>query len=593
MKNSLNVPSPLSRLSLLAACLVVCTLFTLPNGLVAADPMKLAPESAVLFVELARPETILDPALDPATRDLFKGVDAYRKYLESPQYAQLLMVKPVVEARLGTSWQAAARDILGGGVYLAVDAANSSALLFVRGRKPELLTRLNDLLIELIEGDAKNNGRPSPVKSEEHHGVRGWTFGGEEAHTIIDDLLVISNKSDALKGVIDRWRDPDAKGLASVAAFQQARGEQLAGAVAWLWTDLAAVRKVPNVEAALAKRSTNPLGELLIGGVIDAARDAPFTTASLRLDGGHIRLRAELPRDASKTAASRAWFFAAQADQGAPAALSPKGTIGTLTAFRDLAGLWLARDELFDEKTVAGFAQADTQLGLFFSGLDFGPEVLGELLPGFQFIVARQEFSAEEPVPALKLPAMALVLSTKHPEEFAGQLLLAYQKIVGLTNIVGGQQGQPQLMLSTEECQGATINKAVYMKPPKGTAKDKAPTNYNFSPACARVGEHFIYGSTVGIVRQLIERLTHGTMPATDGNISLALESGPLAAILEDNRELLITQNMLSEGRSRQEAEQAIATWFQIVRLLDRAQVRLVADAKVVSLELSAEIAPR
>jgi len=593
MKNPPDMQSPRSRRLLFVACLVTGRLLTLPGELAAADPMKLAPESAVLFVELASPETLLGPVLDPATQDLFKGIDAYRKYLESPQYAQLQMVKQVVEARLGMSWQAAARDILGGGVYLTVDAANSSALLFVRSRKPEILAKLNDLLIELIEGDAKNNGRPSPVKSEEHNGVRGWTFGGEEAHTIIDDLLIISNKPDALKGAIDRWRDPAAKGLASATAFQQARGELSAGAVAWLWTDLAAVRKAPNVEASLAKRSNNPLGELLLGGVIDAARYAPFATASLRVDGGRFRVRAELPHDASKTAAPRAWFFAAQTDQGAPAALVPKGTIGTLTAFRDLAGLWLSRDELFDEKTAAGFAQADSQLGLFFSGRDFGPEVLGELSPGLQFIVARQEFAADGPVPALKLPAMALVLGIKHPDEFAGQLLLAYQNIVGLTNIVGGQQGQPQLMISTEECQGTTITKAVYVTPPKGTAKDKAPVNYNFSPACARVGEHFIYGSTVGIVRQLIERLRQGTSAATADNMTLAIDSGPLAAILDDNRELLVTQNMLSEGRSRQEAEQAIATLFQIVRLLDRAQLRLVADAKAVALELSADIAPR
>jgi len=248
---------------------------------------------------------------------------------------------------------------------------------------------------------------------------------------------------------------------------------------------------------------------------------------------------------------------------------------------------------LFDEKTAAGFAQADSQLGLFFSGRDFGPEVLGELQPGLQFVVARQEFAADAPVPALKLPAMALVLEMKHPDEFAGQLLLAYQNIVGLTNIVGGQQGQPQLMLSTEEFQGTTITKAVYVAPPKATAKHKAPINYNFSPACARVGEHFIYGSTAGIVRQLIDGLKQGKTATTGDNASLALESASLAAILEDNRELLITQNMLSEGRSRQEAEQAIATFFQIVRLLDRAQVRLVADTKVVALELSADIAPR
>jgi hypothetical protein len=573
-----------------AACFAAVALLWLPLPAQAIDPTRLAPESTVVFAELSRPEALIESALAASTWDLLQGVGTFQKYLQSPEYGHLHMVTGIAEARLGTSWQAAVRDVLGGGVWLAADPAGESVLLFVRSRKPELLTKLNDLLIELTEGDVKNHGRPSPVKSEEHQGIRGWTFGGGEAHTIIEDLLIVSNKADTLKAVIDRFRDPAAKGLAAAGTFQQARAAVPGGAIAWFWGDLTALRKAPNVEQALANRSNNPLGELLLAGVLDTVRYAPYATASVQFEGKRLRFRAELPRDASRTAATRNWFFAPRPNQGAPAALAPKEAIATFAFFRDLAGLWLARDELFDEKTTAGFAQADSQLGLFFSGRDFGPEVLGELEPDLQFVVARQEYAADQPVPALKLPSLALVLRLKHADDFAEPLLLGYQNIVGLTNIIGAQQGQPQLKQSTEEYRETTITKAIYVAPPKNTPRDKAPINYNFSPSCARVGEHFIIGSTVGIVRQLIDRLKEGTTTTAD-NTSLSLEAAPLAAILEDNRELLITQNMLTEGRSRPEAEQAIATLLQIVRLLDRAQLRLIADSNVVALELSADLA--
>jgi hypothetical protein len=566
-------------------------LLTLPLPALAIEPTRLAPESTVVYAELIRPDAVMEPAFAPSTFDLLKGVDAFQKYQQSPEYGHVMMVKGIAEARLGTTWQAAVRDVLGSGICIAADPVSESVLLFVRSRKPELLTKLNDLWIELAEGDAKNKGRPSPVQSEEHQGIRGWTFGGGEAHAIIEDLLIVSNKADALKAVIDRFRDPAARGLASAGTFQQARAAMPGGAIAWSWADLAAVRKQPNVEQALANRSNNPLGELLLAGVLDTVRYAPFATASVQLEGKRLRLRAELPREASKTAATRSWFFAAPPEQGAPTSLAPKEMIATFTAFRDLAGLWLAREELFDEKTSAGFAQADSQLGLFFSGRDFGPEVLGEIQPGLRFVVARQEYAADQPVPALKLPSFALVLGLKHPGEFAKQLLLAYQNIVGFTNIIGAQQGQPQLMQSTEEYQATTITKAVYGAPPKNTPRGKAPANYNFSPSCARVGEQFIIGSTVGIVRQLVDRLKETSNTTTGDNASLSLEASPLAAILEDNRELLITQNMLTEGHSRTDAENAIGTLLQIVRLFNRAQIRLIADANVVALELSADIA--
>lgn len=252
--------------------------------------------------------------------------------------------------------------------------------------------------------------------------------------------------------------------------------------------------------------------------------------------------------------------------------------------------MWLAREELFNEKVTAGFAQADTQLGLFFSGRDFGPEVLGELAPQLQFVVARQEFSPEQPIPALKLPAMALVLRMKHPDEFATQLLIAYQKVVGLANIVGGQKGQPQLLLATEEYHGATISKATYLQEAKGEP-GQAKVNYNFSPSCVRVGDAFVYGSTVGITRQLVDLLAQTDAAASSSsNASLRLIGAPLAAILADNRELMIAQNMLTEGHARDEAETAIDTLLKLARLAEKAELKLAAEPDALVLEASVEV---
>ncbi len=216
--------------------------------------------------------------------------------------------------------------------------------------------------------------------------------------------------------------------------------------------------------------------------------------------------------------------------------------------------------------------------------------MLGELAPQLQFVVARQEFSPEQPIPALKLPAMALVLRMKHPEEFSTQLLIAYQKVVGLTNVVGGQKGQPQLLLATEEYHGAMISKATYLREGKEES-DQAKVNYNFSPSCVRVGDAFVYGSTVGITRQMVDLLAQtNAAAATSANASLSVIGAPLAAILTDNRELMIAQNMLSEGRTREEAELAIDTLLKLARLAEKAQLKLAAEPEMLALEASVDI---
>jgi hypothetical protein len=567
------------RFTLLLPCLV-CLVGSASGQ--TTDTAKLAPETAVWYAELANPGPLLDFALAPNTRKLLVNVEGYQKYLRSDKYQQLQAVVGLLESRLGTTWQTAVRELLGGGVSVHFDPATKSGFIAIRSRDAGLLAKLNSTLAELIEADAKMHGRPSPIKSKEYQGFTGWNFGGDEAHVILDDVLLITNKPDVLKSAIDRYRDPAMSNLAASAEFAQARSKQSAEAIGWSWLNLAVVRQDANIQKTLNKRSDNPVVELLLAGLIDAVKQAPYVTSSLDYENGSLRLRSELPRQASATGASRTWFFASP---GSETALTPPGTIGTFTMFRDLAGLWLARDELFDEAIVAKFAQADTQLGLFFSGRDFGPEVLGELDAPVQLIVARQDYAADKPVPALKLPAFGLLFKLKHADDFAPELLMTYQKTIGIVNITGGQQGKPQLLLSTEEYQGTTISKSSYLHDSK-VAKDKAPVQYNFSPACARIGDHFVFGSTAGIVRQVVDALKQGqSAAALKDNTTFTVEAAPLAAILADNKELLITQNMLGRGHSRGEAETAVQTVLDALGQLDRFVFRLNDESGMLAIE--------
>ena len=70
----------------------------------------------------------------------------------------------------------------------------------------ELLDRANEVLLRLARQDAKDKGKPDPVKTSEHHGVVVHALGGETGpgYAVVADKLVISNSVKNLERLIDR-----------------------------------------------------------------------------------------------------------------------------------------------------------------------------------------------------------------------------------------------------------------------------------------------------------------------------------------------------------------------------------------------------
>jgi hypothetical protein len=393
---------------------------------------------------------------------------------------------------------------------------------------------------------------------------------------------------EAIEAAVDRLQNPELSSLADLSEFQQARGRVAADQCAWAVARLAPIRAVPKVEKALSSKSNNPPAELLFAGLIEAFRTAPYALASLDVAADSVRFKAEAPLEQTKIAATRSWYFSPQSDSAAPAPLRVPGAIATLAAYSDVSGMWRQRDELFDEITAARLGKADTDLGLFFAGREFESEVLGELSPRWQLLVVRQEFSADRPLPAIKLPAFAAILELKDPRAFGTTALVAYQKVVGIYNIAGGQAGKPALLLTTHSHRGVTVSEALFPSN-SNEPRENAPLHHNFSPSCAQVGNRFIIGSTSGIVRQAIDALQQETAAGTRAdNALIELNAGETAEALSANRELLISQNMLEEGHDRAEAEKQIDLVLKLVRLIGKAQLRLSYQDGVVQVEATA-----
>lgn len=545
-------------------------------------PADVLPESVLGYVEISQPEKLIDLAVSEQFQQLLLQNDDVQNALNSPQFGQLKQIVQVVEDRLGASWHEILRKAAGAKIAVAFNL--QGAVLVVQAKDADTLNKLHGTLREMVEADAKNRGGDSPLKSQDYKGFTGWSFGAQDAHAIAGDMLIFSNSSSGVKDAIDRYLGDDKKSLAQSKLYVTAKASASANDLAWGVANIAPLKLLPPVLKGLSGPSDNPGVEFLAGGILEAFKSANQVAVRVRVENDQVKFITEMPFDAAKIAENRKWYFAADAGQAAAKPLRPKGVIASLSGYRDLSKLWIARDELFNEETVANLSQADTNLGLYFNG-DFGTEVLAQVSPRMRFVAARQEFEQGRPLPAIKLPAFALVIEMTEPEKFTDTLLASYQQIVGIINLTAGMQGYSKLVIDFEDRGGVAIQKSRYLVPPN-TDLDAAEINFNFSPSCARVGDFFVLASTVDICRDLVDELKKpGASEPTADNVVLEMNLAEVAGVLEQNKEAMISQNMLEEGGSRVDAEKQIALLLQVLRLSREASLRLSFAGDVMALE--------
>ena len=338
------------------------------------------------------------------------------------------------------------------------------------------------------------------------------------------------------------------------------------------------------------KKSDNPPGELLAGGIVGALADAPYVTASLEADASGVRLSAALPCNPAALAKKREFYFGADGQGAAPPLLKPPGTLFTLTSYRNFVSLWRNAPDLFDDQINAKFAEAEGGLKTLFSGRNFRDEILGNLEPGFRLVAVRQQYPAGGITPAIKLPAVAIVMRMKNPQETGRIFKITYQSLLGFLNVVGGMNGVDPLDQSTEKVGDALVVFAEYL-PPKMTDTGAGPgMHFNASPTAVFVGDQFILSSAKPLALELA-KLVQATPPDEKAaNTAMLLDGPTLRSTLADNRGPLVAQNMLQKGHDQGAAEKEIDALLQVLQTLENVSQNLTANDNLLRLTLELKL---
>lgn len=548
------------------------------------------PGSTAVYLEVQRPGELLKEIKDhPLLREIKKS-ESGERLLTHPNFVQFQVVLSLFELRLGMTWEEAIEAISAQGVAIGIDPETNGVALLLKGESAEKVEQVRKQLMEIAREEAKKNGKTDPYKQTDYRGITVYQVdkGGFATH---GPWIMAVNKGDLGQKLLDQVLDGGRQNLSANPEFQNASASRRNNDV-WGYVALSRLREEEKVHKALFGQADNPLAELLVGGLQEVLRHCEYVTLRGNLFPDHFDLDVSVPHDPANIAESRQYWFGPDGVGSADPLPQLEDQIFGLTAYRNISEMWLRAGDLFDERMNDKLAEADNNLTTLFSGKDFGEDVLGTFHPQVQLIVTRQTFPREGVKPAIKLPAFGLLTHMRDPETSHRELRRTYQSLIGFLNIVGAQNGQPQLELNFDTQDGTEVISASYV-PESGSEKsDAAPINFNFSPSVAFLGDRFVVASTEQLARSLIKSEPRagdqGGNPVS--NTRAEISSHGVKQSLTDNRAQLIAQNMLEKGHTKAEAETEIDTLLEILGLINGVDLNLSTDTEAKTFDLHLEV---
>jgi len=577
MNRYLNARIPFLMLPLLALALTAAA--------AEKSPREMLPASTIVYAEVPQPQKLIDAVLDhPSVAELQQHPD-YKKAWDAPQAQEFLKVLALVEGKLGMKWRPAMTTLTGGGIYVGFDLPTQGVAVLTKSNDADLTKKALDTILELARAEAANRGQRDPVSSDEYKETKFYSIGPVQ-YANLGPYLLTTNNLLVTRQVIDTFKG-ETPSLASDEQFQEVFKARPANPTAWVYGDLRPIRDLGVLKGALNKKSDNPPVEILMGGVLGALPDAPYVTAWLDVEPKRIAFSAAIPGNAPALAKKREFFFGTDAKGSALALLNPKETALSISTFRDFSSMWKNAPELFDEGINAKFAEAESTLTTLFAGRNFRDDILANLEPGMQIVVTRQHYSDGAPVPAVKLPAGALVVKMKNPTETARMFKITFQSLVGFLNIQGGMAGLTPLEQNFEKVGSGTIFTAEYLAPKDG-AKNEAAIHYNASPSIAFVGDKCILASSKTLALELADIVQKPSAPLKEVNSTLKADGQVIRQMLLDNRSSLVAQNMLQKGHGQEAAEKETDGLLKAMQGLDSSSVQLLTKDK--TLQVTVEL---
>jgi hypothetical protein len=540
----------------------------------AADPLDYVPPSAQVVVVADHPRKLADA---------ITGLDVFKDAQNLAQVRQLYDVAPVrralqflafAEKKLGAKWPELLEQLGGNGVALAFqytpDNAAPPALLVLDGKDEKQAANAIELAAQVLDEELTRQGIKDAVKRTKIAEVEAFVVGGEFHFARVNSTLLVSNKASALEASIraalnrtkpDQTHTPHPARAAALGILPK-------NPLAWLWVDLASVKKSKVAKDFFDATQKDFLQTLVVGTTIDCVRRSDFVALGLYQKKTGFQLALRMPAGREGMWSELALHVPPKGTPATLPLLEPQGTIYSHSLYLDIGYMWKNRDKLLNDEIRKNIEKGEKQISMFLPST----VKLGELLemwgPYHRVVIANHDQKPYKTQPSLQLPAFGYVGSSR--DKKFGQAIDPVLRSAGLFGTL-----QFGWKMTEYEHEGVTL--VAYRFPEnKQIADDPGGMRYNFEPCFAIMGDEFVLASTVELGKKLITELKH---PRTAQSSSAVVRGKLLAKggaqALEGFTDPLVTDAVLKRGIGLAEARAEITQLVEFVKSLGTVEVEL------------------
>ncbi len=547
----------------LTAALGRFPLFGRQDLVIPEQARELLPEGVIAYAQADGLGSIAQTFSESALWRRIGAMESYRRYQKSPQYLQLTAGIAFAQVVAGRPLEGALGWLMGRSICIGLiereGFSEPGLALVVETDDEATAEEVIQALQRLEKLDEKRKMRRAT-----HRGVEVLVLDSKLQVCRIQRYLLASNDPDLVRAMIARACGEGASfaGSALAQAFDTGRPTN---AIVSAIVDSSYLTRKSGKDRWLPEKLDNAGGSLLVHDLLEAAARSSQLKVHLAAAGNELTI--EMPIDCSPGELPKAFacFAHDQALSSSLPLLKGDEFLLSISEWRDLPAFFRDRRELLIEDAERGFAEFDSGLAVFFGGRVLSEEVIPELCEDYLFVGARQTFEGRNVPPKARFPAGAWIFRMKNADRWNGELVAAFNTLIGVINADRGQKKQTPLLFFSESYRGTTIYGARFLP------DDDRPTDlgrYNFSPALARVGDRFILSTADELLRDVVDQLVDGaveTLPP--GTLTFLRAQGePTLQILTDNRDALIAQSMLDKGKSLEQATLELDVLLDIVR---------------------------
>jgi hypothetical protein len=527
------------------------------------SPLHLISSETDLVFQFHQPRKAIETLLHAEVYQQVKNFPAARELLDSTRVRRFEQFRAYFEKELGAPWPELLDRLGGGGAALGVKLGPNPApvLLVIQGKDAKLMKRFSELGLVMFEQELARQDVKDKIIKTPYQGVETVHLGKEFHAALAGAAMLISNNDKALERGLDLHLGKEKKSLGSNPLIADARRILPANPLASFWLNMETVRQSPEAKALYKKPRDDPNLTVILGGLLDILGRTPYVCGGVSLEPNGVLTTFRMPVGREGMGPDGGLQAPPAGQTGSRPLLEPPGVLFSSSYYFDLARIWLDRKALFNEKQVQALEQFDKTTAPFMAGNKVS-RLLTQLGPYHRLVVVNQPKGAYTKQPKQNIPAFALVVELRDPEAFGRSMegMLRAAALLATTQI--------KLKL-TEEKHGDVSIIGYRFSEEAPLKNDINDIRFNFSPCFTRVGNQYVFCSTMELGRVLVDLLQkedHSPNRGSTAKEESRFYGTGVAAILDTFKDQLITQTILDQAVPPQEAREQIKTLIDLVR---------------------------